>query len=169
MDSIEITRTAVQTAESRIHPVTGKTLSRQVRAQVVSFGSLSESVEVPGWYPDDDSDSIHSGADLTQSEETFARLRNAYGDHVRAIRKALGLTQGEAGNLVGGGPRAFQKYEKGLMPPSDTAVGLLEIPWDDPAKIELLKRLRKTRPPVPDKGQNPMPRRKAGRRDRATA
>lgn len=29
---------------TRIHPVTGKALTRQVRAQVVSFGSMSERV-----------------------------------------------------------------------------------------------------------------------------
>jgi len=155
--------------EARIHPVTGKTLSRQVRTQIVSFGSLSATVEVPGWYPDDDGDSIHSGADLLKREETYAKLRKAYGDHVREIRKALRLTQAEAGSLVGGGPRAFQKYEKGIMPPSDAAVGLLEILRDDPSKIELLKRLRKFRPSHPDEGQKPLSRRNADRRDRATA
>ena len=31
-------------------------------------------------------------------------------DKVRRIRKKLGLTQREAGELIGGGPNAFQKY-----------------------------------------------------------
>ncbi len=57
-----------------IHPTTGKTLTRQVRSEIISFGSLSESVDVPGWYPDDDSDSIHSGADLSTREEVRSRL-----------------------------------------------------------------------------------------------
>lgn len=34
-------------------------------------------------------------------------------DEVRSIRKSLGLTQGEAGELIGGGPMAFSKYERG--------------------------------------------------------
>jgi HTH-type transcriptional regulator/antitoxin MqsA len=43
--------------------------------QAVTFGSLSEEVEVPGWYPEDDSDSIHSGQDLENKDEFFPKLR----------------------------------------------------------------------------------------------
>ena len=48
--------------EPRIHPETGKILRRGVRQQAVRFGSMTRIVDVPGWYPDDDSDSIHSGS-----------------------------------------------------------------------------------------------------------
>ena len=34
-------------------------------------------------------------------------------EEIRRIRKKLGLTQEQAGELIGGGPRAFQKYETG--------------------------------------------------------
>ena len=34
-------------------------------------------------------------------------------EEIRRIRKKLGLTQAAAGELIGGGPRAFQKYETG--------------------------------------------------------
>ena len=47
--------------DTRIHPTTGRALSRGVRPQIVAFGSMSRVVDVPGWYPDDDGDSIHSG------------------------------------------------------------------------------------------------------------
>ena len=30
---------------------------------------------------------------------------------IRAIRESLGLSQVEAGKVIGGGPRAFTKYE----------------------------------------------------------
>lgn len=73
--------------DTRIHPVTGKVLCRNVRMQTVAFGSLSEEVEVPGWYPEDDSDSIHSGRDLANKEEVFQVLREAYGKRVRQIQK----------------------------------------------------------------------------------
>lgn len=62
--------------ENRIHPETGKLLRRDVRQQIVSVGSLSRVVDVPGWYPDDDGDSIHSGADLNASNEAFQELRS---------------------------------------------------------------------------------------------
>lgn len=79
-------------AETRVHPETGKTLRRDVRAQTVTFGSLSRSVAVPGWYPEDDSDSIHSGADLAESDRVFAELKAEYCAHVRRVRKQLKLT-----------------------------------------------------------------------------
>lgn len=36
-------------------------LPRAVRALRVVDGTINRMVEVPGWYPDDDSNSIHSG------------------------------------------------------------------------------------------------------------
>ena len=103
--------------ESRIHPDTGKRLTRGVREQAVAFGSLTRTVAVPGWYPDDDSDSIHSGADLKALDEAYGELRAAYAARVKAVRKKLKLTQEEAGRIIGGGRRAFQKYESGATPP----------------------------------------------------
>ena len=73
-------RTAVRLAQSkevvsegRIHPLTGKELRQGVRQQVVLFASLSRAVEVPGWYPEDGSDSLHSGADLQEADEGSRR------------------------------------------------------------------------------------------------
>jgi HTH-type transcriptional regulator/antitoxin MqsA len=128
--------------ETRIHPETGKTLRRNVRPQTVRYGSMSRSVDVPGWYPDDDSDSIHSGTDLAESDRVFQELKAAYAAHVRKVRKRLNLTQEEAGHLIGGGRRAFQKYESGAMPPSDAAVGLIEILARHPEEVEFLKVMR---------------------------
>ncbi len=128
--------------ETRIHPETGKTLRREVRAQVVRVGSMTRSVEVPGWYPDDGSDSLHSGADLAESDRVFQELKAAYAAHVRKVRKRLKLTQEEAGRLIGGGRRAFQKYESGAMPPSEAAVGLIEVLDRHPESVEILRSIR---------------------------
>lgn len=59
----------------RIHPETGKSLSRAVRKQCVIDGSISRMVEVSGWYPDNDSDSIHSGADLRYLDAAYTEMR----------------------------------------------------------------------------------------------
>ena len=48
-------------------------------------------------------------------------------DEIRALRERLGLTQAEAGELVGGGPRAFTKYEAGAVKPSAAVVHLLRL------------------------------------------
>lgn len=129
-------------SETRIHPETGKVLHRDVRTQTVTFGSMARMIDVPGWYPDDDSDSIHTGADLAPSDAALGELRQAYGAHVRAVRRKLKLSQEEAGRIIGGGRRAFQKYESGATPPSDAAVGLLEILDRRPEDIEVLRTIR---------------------------
>lgn len=131
-------------SETRIHPETGEALRRGVRPQVVAFGSMRRTVEIPGWYPDGDGDSIHTGADLAESDRVFQELRTAYAAHVRRIRKQLKLTQEEAGRIIGGGRRAFQKYESGATPPSDAAVGLIELLERHPEEIEFLKSIRST-------------------------
>ena len=128
--------------QTRIHPETGKILSRAVRSQAVSVGSLSRTIEVPGWYPEDNSDSIHSGVDLRLLNAAYEELRNAYAARVRSVRKKLRLTQEEAGRIIGGGRRAFQKYESGTTPPSEAAVGLIEILDRHPEEVETLKSIR---------------------------
>lgn len=128
--------------ETRIHPETGKTLRRGERPQTVRFGSMSRIVDVPGWYPDDDSDSIHSGADLTEADRVFCEMKAAYAAHIRAVRKRLKLTQEEAGRLIGGGRRAFQTYESGAMAPGDAAIALIEILDRHPEEIAFLKSFR---------------------------
>jgi len=128
--------------DTRTHPETGKLLRRDVRPQIVRFGSLSATVDVPGWYPDDGSDAIHAGADIKAADETFRALRDAYAARVRAVRRQLGLTQEEAGLIIGGGKRAFQKYESGRNPPSDAAVGLIELLARHPEEVETLRKLR---------------------------
>jgi HTH-type transcriptional regulator/antitoxin MqsA len=128
--------------EVRIHPETGKPLRRGVRAQAIRFGAFARSVDVHGWYPDDDSDALFSGTDLAESDRVYQELKAAYAAHVRRVRKQLGLTQEEAGRLIGGGRRAFQKYESGLMAPSDAAIGLIEILARNPKEVETLKALR---------------------------
>jgi HTH-type transcriptional regulator / antitoxin MqsA len=129
-------------SDTRIHPETGKTLRRDTRAQTVAFGTLSRILNVPGWYPDDDSDSIHTGSDLAESDRVYQDLKAAYAKHVRAVRKRLKLTQEEAGRLIGGGRRAFQKYESGAMAPSDAAVALIELLNRRPEDVEFLRTLR---------------------------
>lgn len=39
-------------------------------------------------------------------------------EEIRRIRKKLHLTQEAAGQIIGGGPRAFQKYESGELLPA---------------------------------------------------
>ena len=60
-------------------------------------------------------------------------------DEIRAIRKRLGLSQVEAGELIGGGPRAFTKYEAGTTTPAASVVNLLGLLDDNPSAIASLQ------------------------------
>jgi len=51
------------------------TLRRGARPQTVAFGSIARTVDVRGWYRADDSNSIHSGTALAQSDGVFRELR----------------------------------------------------------------------------------------------
>jgi HTH-type transcriptional regulator/antitoxin MqsA len=48
-------------------------------------------------------------------------------EEIRRIRKKLHLSQEAAGFLIGGGPRAFQKYESGDLLPSRAVCNLLTV------------------------------------------
>ena len=129
--------------QTRFHPKTGDVLRRDARMQTLSVGSLSREVEVPGWYPEDDGDSIHSGAELQAIDQAYLELRAAYAARVKAVRKKLGLTQEEAGRIIGGGRRAFQKYERGTMQPSEAAIGLIEILDRHPEEVTTHRNIRR--------------------------
>ena len=58
---------------------------------------------------------------------------------IRRIRRKLGLTQEQAGRLIGGGPRAFRKYEAGDLLPSRAIGSALALVNHDPAALEVLR------------------------------
>lgn len=63
--------------KTMIHPDTGKMLTHGYRNKVIDVpGAGAITVEMPGWYPDDDSDSIHDRGDLLELE---MRLKAAVG------------------------------------------------------------------------------------------
>ena len=59
-------------------------------------------------------------------------------DEIRAIRQSLGLSQVEAGELLGGGPRAFTKYESGTIRPRASVVRLLRLLEENPGTLASL-------------------------------
>ena len=64
---------------------------------------------------------------------------------IRAIRERLGITQVEAGELLGGGPRAFTKYEAGSVKPAASVINLLRLLEADPSNLATLQG-RRSRP-----------------------
>ena len=60
-------------------------------------------------------------------------------DEIREIREALGLAQRAAGELLGGGPSAFAKYESGTIEPAASLVTLLRLLQADPTALDRLR------------------------------
>ena len=99
-------------------PKTGAPMHRGVRPMILTYKEESISFEMPGWYCNDCEESIHTGKDMKVSDRMLNRLKaRSEGlltpEEIRRIRKKLRLSQESAGLLIGGGPRAFQKYEHG--------------------------------------------------------
>ena len=134
---------------TRVHPETGERLRRGVRPFTVTYKGQSKVVRQPGWYPKGEGDALFTGRDLDAAETALAALkaldRKAVAERIRAIRRRLKLSQRRAGLVLGGGPRAFQKYESGEVAPSEPMRILLWLLERDPRLLEVLPERLKER------------------------
>ena len=73
---------------------------------------------------------------------------------IRSIRLRLGLTQADAGDLLGGGPSGFVKYESGDVSPSAALTNLLRLVEADPSLIDVLRGDGR-RPMIRSRGNSP--------------
>jgi len=137
--------------DAPISPVTGRPMQRGLRPITLSYKGRSVTVDMPGWYCDESDESVHAGADLKVSDRALARLKaEAEGlltpDAVRRIRKKLGLTQRDAGAIIGGGPNAFQKYESGEVAVSRAVSSALRVLEMHPESLGQLRESRELAP-----------------------
>jgi HTH-type transcriptional regulator / antitoxin MqsA len=129
-------------------PRTGAPMHRDVRPMTLTYKCESITFDMPGWYCDTSADTIHTGVDMRVSDRMLNRLKaRTEGllepEETRRIRKKLGLTQADAGQIIGGGPRAFQKYETGDLLPSRAISSALVLLDHDPDALAVLKRRQK--------------------------
>ena len=129
-------------------PETGAPMHRGVLPLTLAYKGESLTFDMPGWYCDQSEESIHTGEDMKISDRMLnllkARSENLLEpEEIRRIRKKLRLSQEEAGRLIGGGPRAFQKYESGDLLPSRAVSSALMLLDHDPAALAVLKMHRK--------------------------
>ena len=128
-----------------ICPKTGKQMHRDVRPMTLAYKSESITFDMPGWYCDQSDESIHTGKDMKTSDRVLNRLKaQSEGllepEDIRRIRKKLRLTQEAAGLVIGGGARAFQKYESGDLLPSRAISSALILLDHDPNALSVLKK-----------------------------
>jgi HTH-type transcriptional regulator/antitoxin MqsA len=110
----------------------------------LTYKGESMTFDMPGWYCDQSEESIHTGEDMKVSDRKLNLLKaRSEGllepEEIRRIRKKLHLSQEAAGLLIGGGPRAFQKYESGDILPSRAVSSALVLLDYNPEALSVLK------------------------------
>ena len=80
-------------------------------------------------------------------------------EEIRAIRRQLGLSQVEAGQLIGGGPRAFTKYEAGTVRPATSVIHCVQLFYNlsDPGMEDMLYEVESARRFVGLRLSDPLP------------
>jgi len=128
-------------------PNDGTPMRRDLRPVTLTYKGENLTFDLAGWYCDKCGESVHVERDLKDSDRMLNRLKARTDgllspEEIRRIRRRLGLSQAEAGELVGGGPRAFQKYEAGDLLPSRAISSALTLLNRDPGGLEILKTTR---------------------------
>lgn len=130
-------------------PKTGASMHRDMRPMTLTYKDESITFDMPGWYCYQSEESIHTGADMKVSDRMLNRLKARVEglldpQEIKRIRKKIHLSQEMAGLLIGGGPRAFQKYESGDLLPSQAISSALVLLDRDPQALDVLKGRHRT-------------------------
>lgn len=140
-EEIFLERTCPETSET-CHEC-GSNMTRGIRPMTINYKGLSTTFDMPGWYCAC-GEGVVTGKDMDVSDRHLNLLKAqaenlVLPSDVRRIRKKLGLNQQDAGQLLGGGPSAFNKYEKGQVLPSKAISNLLRVLEAVPCGLELLR------------------------------
>ncbi len=118
----------------------GNPMVLESRNDTVTYKGQVAKVRVTGLWCDHCDDAVFEGPALKKREDAYLELRakveGVLGPkEVAAIRERLKLSQRNAGELLGGGPRAFQKYESGEQQVSVPMRNLLLLLKKDPKRL----------------------------------
>lgn len=132
-------------SKAPVCPETGKPMVRDTRPMELSYKGQSATIDMPGWYCHESGESIHTAEDMKVSDAALKELRLEVENllkpqDVKRIRTKIGLTQREAGTILGGGPNAFQKYEQDTVTVSKPMSNLLRVLERHPEEVEELKK-----------------------------
>ena len=132
-------------SKAPVCPETGKPMVRDTRPMELSYKGQSATIDMPGWYCHESGESIHTAEDMKVSDAALKELRLEVENllkpqDVKRIRAKIGLTQREAGTILGGGPNAFQKYEQDTVTVSKPMSNLLRVLERHPEEVEELRK-----------------------------
>lgn len=138
-------------------PECGGDMQHERREDALTYKGHTKKVKTLGFWCSSCGEAIFTGDALERRELAFQELKASVDGvlsptEIRAVRLDLKLSQRKAGELLGGGPRAFQKYESGQQAVSVPMAHLLRLLANDPkrltelAKTDPASRTRRARP-----------------------
>jgi HTH-type transcriptional regulator/antitoxin MqsA len=121
-------------------PFCGGNMRFERRSDVLVHRGQETRIKTQGFWCTGCGEAIFDAKALSERERAFlefkAEVDNVLGPaEVAAVRKKLGLSQRKAGELIGGGPRSFQKYESGKQAVSVPMSHLLRLLGHDPRRL----------------------------------
>ena len=125
-------------------PECGAEMRYEKHDDVLTYKGHTRTIKTLGWWCTRCGEGIIEGKPLLAHEKAFLKFK-AEVDHVMGpdevarAREALGLSQRKAGELLGGGPRAFQKYESGKQAVSVPMSNLLRLLVNEPSRLDELR------------------------------
>ena len=122
---------------------TGEQLMRDVRNITITYQGHNKTFPMPGWYPTNNDEGTFTDEDMKAYDRALNQLKAEtenllQPDDIRSIRKKLKLTQVQAGTILGGGKKAFHKYESGEILPSRPISNLLKLLSLQPSLLKSL-------------------------------
>jgi HTH-type transcriptional regulator/antitoxin MqsA len=121
-------------------PACGQEMRWEYHDDRLAYKGHERTIKTLGWWCVSCGEAILTGPPLIAHEQAFQELKAAVDEvmgpaEVARVRQALGLSQRKAGELLGGGPRAFQKYESGKQAVSLPMSHLLRLLSNDPSRL----------------------------------
>lgn len=131
---------ARKSEEERPCPACGGKMLRQTRPRTIRYKKQSAEIEQPAWWCTACGEGVLDAKDSAIADRAFATLKaraeDVLGpDAVAKIRRRLNLTQRQAGKILGGGVRAFQRYEAGTVVVSQPMSNLLVLLDREPRRL----------------------------------
>jgi HTH-type transcriptional regulator/antitoxin MqsA len=149
-------------------PECGGVMRYEKHADVISYRGHEKTIQSLGWWCTKCGEGILTGNPLVAHGRALQSLKAEVDGvlgpkEVAEVREALGLSQRKAGELLGGGPRAFQKYESGSQIPSVPMSHLLTLLARDPRRLDELR----AEAPKPARARSPRASRSSPNRGRS--
>jgi HTH-type transcriptional regulator/antitoxin MqsA len=125
-------------------PECGGIMTFRVKAEDIEYKGRHTTIHTEAWWCTSCDEGILEAAALQANEQAYLQLKAQVeglltAEAVAQVRKKLRLSQRKAGELLGGGPRAFQKYESGSVVVSAPMSNLLTLLNNEPSRLKELE------------------------------